>query len=182
MSRQFGRTPSGQFHGHRLRIGLSSQSANRRQKNVRNQSFPFEIIEFGTCFRYASSESGHVFEMSYKDVCLLRVVPASPLPHPSIPSVATSHVDSAHSVRCIAASEVFLAVGSADGLLRLWKTDFTGPFLETGINEFLSLILGLTAIPLFYLELEGGVLSVCVSSDGLKVAVSSDKVTIIYAL
>ncbi|XP_065826313.1 WD repeat-containing protein 90-like isoform X2 [Oscarella lobularis] len=104
---------------------------------------------------YASSESGHVFEMSYKDVCLLRVVPASPLPHPSIPSVATSHVDSAHSVRCIAASEVFLAVGSADGLLRLWKTDFTGPFLET--------------------ELEGGVLSVCVSSDGLKVAVSSDK-------
>ena len=70
--------------------------------------------------RYASTKSGHVFEIHYKTITVKRtwhVLPSN-----------TGCV----SIRALVVHEVFCVTGSDDGVLRVWPLDFSTVFMEAG--------------------------------------------------
>ncbi|XP_074519833.1 WD repeat-containing protein 90 [Halichoeres trimaculatus] len=93
---------------------------------------------------FASSRSGHIFEIDYSRVVIRnvrRLLPAQ--------RGGTWALNTGISINSISVSSSFCATGSEDGFLRLWPLDFSSVFLEA--------------------EHEGPVSLVSVSSDSLHV-------------
>ncbi|GLD57492.1 WD repeat-containing protein 90 [Lates japonicus] len=100
---------------------------------------------------YASSRSGHIFEIEYSRVVIRnvrRLLPAQQQ-HADRREKWTFNTGPGIAVNSISVSSSFCATGSEDGFLRLWPLDFSSVFLEA--------------------EHEGPVSLVSVSSDSLQV-------------
>ncbi|XP_058477467.1 WD repeat-containing protein 90 isoform X2 [Solea solea] len=100
---------------------------------------------------YASSRSGHVFEVDYSRVVIRnvrRLFPAQQQ-HSERREKMTFNTGPGIAINSISVSSSFCATGSEDGFLRLWPLDFSAVFLEA--------------------EHEGPVSLVSVSSDSLQV-------------
>jgi len=70
--------------------------------------------------RYASTRSGHLFEVHYRRIYVSRVwqlLPDNP---------------TATSINSMVIHEAFCVTGSDDGLLRVWPLDFSNVILEVG--------------------------------------------------
>ena len=70
---------------------------------------------------YACTRSGHVLEIHYSSVSLKRVWHLLPGNQGGV----------AITVLCL--HEAFSVTGSEDGVLRVWPSDFSSPFLEAGM-------------------------------------------------
>ncbi|CAK6964162.1 WD repeat-containing protein 90 [Scomber scombrus] len=100
---------------------------------------------------FASSRSGHIFEIDYSRVVIKnvrRLLPAQQQ-HVDRREKLTFNTDPGIAINSISVSSSFCATGSEDGFLRLWPLDFSSVFLEA--------------------EHEGPVSLVSVSSDSLQV-------------
>ncbi|XP_040923164.1 WD repeat-containing protein 90 [Toxotes jaculatrix] len=100
---------------------------------------------------FASSRSGHIFEIDYSRVVIRnvrRLLPAQQQ-HAERRDKQTFNTGPGIPINSISVSSSFCATGSEDGFLRLWPLDFSAVFLEA--------------------EHEGPVSLVSVSSDSLKV-------------
>ncbi|XP_039991620.1 WD repeat-containing protein 90 isoform X3 [Xiphias gladius] len=100
---------------------------------------------------FASSRSGHIFEIDYSRVVIRnvrRLLPAQQQ-HADRREKLTFNTGPGIAINSISVSSSFCATGSEDGFLRLWPLDFSAVFLET--------------------EHEGPVSLVSVSSDSLQV-------------
>uniref|UniRef100_A0A4W6G2L9 WD repeat domain 90 n=1 Tax=Lates calcarifer TaxID=8187 RepID=A0A4W6G2L9_LATCA len=100
---------------------------------------------------YASSRSGHIFEIEYSRVVIRnvrRLLPAQQQ-HADRREKWTFNTGPGIAINSISVSSSFCATGSEDGFLRLWPLDFSSVFLEA--------------------EHEGPVSLVSVSSDSLQV-------------
>lgn len=100
---------------------------------------------------YASSRSGHIFEIDYSRLVLKnvrRLLPAQEQ-HANRREKWTFKTGPGIAINSISVSTSFCATGSEDGFLRLWPLDFSSVFLEA--------------------EHEGPVSLVSVSSDSLQV-------------
>uniref|UniRef100_UPI0037E729E7 WD repeat-containing protein 90 n=1 Tax=Semicossyphus pulcher TaxID=241346 RepID=UPI0037E729E7 len=100
---------------------------------------------------FASSRSGHIFEIDYSRVVVRnvrRLLPAQQQ-HANRREKRTFNTGQGIAVNSISVSSSFCATGSEDGFLRLWPLDFSAAFLEA--------------------EHEGPVSLVSVSSDSLQV-------------
>ncbi|XP_044194216.1 WD repeat-containing protein 90 isoform X1 [Thunnus albacares] len=100
---------------------------------------------------YASSRSGHIFEIDYSRVVIRNVRRLSPAQqqHAERREKWTFNTGPGIAINSISVSSSFCATGSEDGFLRLWPLDFSAVFLEA--------------------EHEGPVSLVSVSSDSLQV-------------
>ncbi|XP_030610813.1 WD repeat-containing protein 90 isoform X2 [Archocentrus centrarchus] len=81
---------------------------------------------------YASSRSGHIFEIDYSRVVIRnvrRLLPAQ-LQHADRREKWTFNTGPGIAVNSISISSSFCATGSEDGFLRLWPLDFSTVFLE----------------------------------------------------
>ncbi len=63
---------------------------------------------------YACTTSGHVLEIHYKRISILRVW----------------HLVPDQTIHMLALHEAFCVTGSEDGILRVWPMDFSAVFLE----------------------------------------------------
>ncbi|XP_056222733.1 WD repeat-containing protein 90 [Seriola aureovittata] len=100
---------------------------------------------------FASSRSGHIFEIDYSRVVIRnvrRLLPAQQQ-HAGRREKLTFNTGPGIAINSISVSSSFCATGSEDGFLRLWPLDFSAVFLEA--------------------EHEGPVSLVSVSSDSLQV-------------
>ncbi|XP_020493168.2 WD repeat-containing protein 90 [Labrus bergylta] len=100
---------------------------------------------------FASSRSGHIFEIDYSRVVIRnvrRLLPAQQQ-HSNRREKLTFNNGPGIAINSISVSSSFCATGSEDGFLRLWPLDFSAVFLEA--------------------EHEGPVSLVSVSSDSLQV-------------
>ncbi|TKS89948.1 WD repeat-containing protein 90 [Collichthys lucidus] len=100
---------------------------------------------------FASSRSGHIFEIDYSRVAIRnvrRLMPAQQQ-HANRREKWTFDTGPSIAINSISVSSSFCATGSEDGFLRLWPLDFSAVFLEA--------------------EHEGPVSLVSVSSDSLQV-------------
>ncbi|XP_047466070.1 WD repeat-containing protein 90 [Mugil cephalus] len=100
---------------------------------------------------FASSRSGHIFEIDYSRVVIRnvrRLLPAQQQ-HAEHREKWTFNTGPGIAINSISVSSSFCATGSEDGFLRLWPLDFSAVFLEA--------------------EHEGPVSVVLVSSDSLQV-------------
>ncbi|KAE8284342.1 WD repeat-containing protein 90 [Larimichthys crocea] len=100
---------------------------------------------------FASSRSGHIFEIDYSRVVIRnvrRLMPAQQQ-HANRREKWTFNTGPSIAINSISVSSSFCATGSEDGFLRLWPLDFSAVFLEA--------------------EHEGPVSLVSVSSDSLQV-------------
>ncbi len=67
-------------------------------------------------YRYACTSSGHLFEVHYKRIEILKVwhlIPDTP-------------------ILSLSLHEAFCVTGSEDGILRVWPLDFSAVFIEAG--------------------------------------------------
>ncbi|XP_028331789.1 WD repeat-containing protein 90 isoform X1 [Gouania willdenowi] len=81
---------------------------------------------------FASSRSGHIFEIDYSRVVIKnvrRLLPAQQQ-HADRREKLTFNTGPGISINCISISSSFCATGSEDGFLRLWPLDFSSVFLE----------------------------------------------------
>ncbi|XP_029954629.1 WD repeat-containing protein 90 [Salarias fasciatus] len=100
---------------------------------------------------FASTQSGHIFEIDYSRVAVKnvrRLFPAQQQ-HADRREKWTFNTGPGIAINSISVSSSFCATGSEDGFLRLWPLDFSAVFLEA--------------------EHEGPVSAVCISSDSLQV-------------
>ncbi|KAM8730726.1 WD repeat-containing protein 90 isoform 2-T2 [Acanthopagrus schlegelii] len=100
---------------------------------------------------YASSRSGHIFEINYSRVVIRnvrRLLPAQQQ-HADRREKLTFNTGPGIAINSISVSSSFCCTGSEDGFLRLWPLDFSAVFLEA--------------------EHEGPLSVVSVSSDSLQV-------------
>ncbi|XP_036937577.1 WD repeat-containing protein 90 isoform X1 [Acanthopagrus latus] len=100
---------------------------------------------------YASSRSGHIFEIDYSRVVIRnvrRLLPAQQQ-HADRREKLTFNTGPGIAINSISVSSSFCCTGSEDGFLRLWPLDFSAVFLEA--------------------EHEGPLSVVSVSSDSLQV-------------
>ncbi|KAI3365641.1 hypothetical protein L3Q82_010722 [Scortum barcoo] len=100
---------------------------------------------------FASSRSGHIFEIDYSRVVIRnvrRLMPAQEQ-HTNRREKLTFNTGPSIAINSISVSSSFCATGSEDGFLRLWPLDFSAVFLEA--------------------EHEGPVSLVSISSDSLQV-------------
>ncbi|XP_061823595.1 WD repeat-containing protein 90 isoform X2 [Nerophis lumbriciformis] len=95
---------------------------------------------------FASSQSGHIFEIDYTRVVIRNVRWLFPMPRQEKLTLNKGH---GIAINSISVSPSFCATGSEDGYLRLWPLDFSGVFLEA--------------------EHEGPVSVVSISSDSMQV-------------
>lgn len=118
------------------------------------------VSPFAFC-RYASTESGHLFEIHYKRLVITRVWEL--LPNVSILSLSLH--------------EAFCAMGSDDGILRVWPLDFSAIFMEAG--EFWNELCMYCSVNLFVscAEHQGEVTAVDISGDGLKILAGTSAVS-----
>uniref|UniRef100_A0A665V876 WD repeat-containing protein 90 n=1 Tax=Echeneis naucrates TaxID=173247 RepID=A0A665V876_ECHNA len=101
--------------------------------------------------QFASSRSGHIFEIDYSRVVIRnvrRLLPAQQQ-HMGSREKRTFNTGPGIAINSISVSSSFCVTGSEDGFLRLWPLDFSAVFLEA--------------------EHEGPVSLVSVSSDNLQV-------------
>ncbi len=98
-------------------------------------------------FSYACTKNGYLFEIHYKRITVKRVWHL-------LPSTTTG--TGGVAIHTLGLHEAFCVTGSEDGVLRLWPLDFSSSFLEA--------------------EHEGGVTTVDISEDGLKVIAGTSSV------
>nr|XP_057917684.1 WD repeat-containing protein 90 isoform X3 [Doryrhamphus excisus] len=79
-------------------------------------------------FRFASSQSGHIFEIDFTRVVIRRVRWLFPAQQQE--KLAFSKFGQGIAINSISVSSSFCATGSEDGYLRLWPLDFSSVFLE----------------------------------------------------
>lgn len=81
---------------------------------------------------YASTRSGHIFEIDYSSVVIKnvrRLLPAQ-MQHADCREKWTFNTGPGIAINSISVSSSFCATGSEDGFLRLWPFDFSTVFLE----------------------------------------------------
>ncbi|KAF6734778.1 WD repeat-containing protein 90 [Oryzias melastigma] len=91
-----------------------------------------DFSDFPASCRFASSRSGHIFEIDYSRVSVKnvrRLLPAQQQ-HAGRREKWTFNTGPGIAVNSISVSSSFCATGSDDGFLRLWPLDFSAVFLE----------------------------------------------------
>ena len=85
------------------------------------------ILQYYIVCSYACTTSGHLFEIHYKRITVLRVWHL--LPKSGGVAINALHMH-----------EAFCVTGSEDGLLRVWPLDFSAVFMEAGNKPVLRTV------------------------------------------
>ncbi len=150
--------------------------------------FYFILLSQHLFNRYISTSCGSIFEVSFKSLSLHAIHQLLP-----VGTKKSSHSQkvSDTGIQCLSFNDGICATGSEDGFIRLWPLDFDGPFMEagrvlasfavTGYKScfFTSLLkrFQLMFTLFVFLEHEGCVTAIRVSTDGRMVSAGTNTVT-----
>ncbi|XP_063961233.1 WD repeat-containing protein 90-like isoform X2 [Lytechinus pictus] len=97
---------------------------------------------------YASTRSGHIFEVDYARVCVAHIRRLLPVGK-HVKEKGTFRTGAGIAINAMSVNSAFCVTGSEDGVLRIWPLDFKSVFMEA--------------------EHEGPVTAVSISPDGLRI-------------